>query len=159
MAATMGGKLGHDNHALGWLADRIERLKALWTRGLTASEIGNELGVSRNAVIGKIHRLKGYESARKPAGNKHARPPPKPPTMPAQPKPPPRRVVLNVPFLNLTIDELKAGVCRYPHGEAAPYRFCGGPTAEGSPYCALHRRMTLQRYQPPPPTMERRPHA
>jgi GcrA cell cycle regulator len=154
MAATMGEKQGHDNHALGWLAERIDRLKALWTRGLTASEIGNELGVSRNAVIGKIHRLKGYESARMPAGNKHARPPPAPKPKPPAPKQP--RVVLNVPFLNLTIDELRAGVCRYPHGEASPYLFCGQPTRKGSPYCALHRRMTLQRYQPPPPTLERR---
>jgi GcrA cell cycle regulator len=152
----MGEKQGHDNHALGWLADRIDRLKALWTRGLTASEIGNELGVSRNAVIGKIHRLKGYESARKPAGNKHARPPPAKPKPPT-PAPKQPRVVLNVPFLNLTIDELKTGVCRYPHGEASPYFFCGQPTREGSPYCALHCRITLQRYQPGAPAPERRP--
>jgi GcrA cell cycle regulator len=152
----MGGNLGHDNHKLAWLAERIERLKALWRTGATASEIGNELGVSRNAVIGKMHRLKDY-TPRKPAGNKQAKPPPAPKAKPAPPPPKQTRVVLNVPFLNLSIDELKPGVCRYPHGEASPYFFCGQPTREGSPYCALHCRITLQRYQSPPPTMERRP--
>jgi GcrA cell cycle regulator len=147
----MGSANGHDKR--GWFADRIERLKTLWNAGKSASVIGNELGVSRNAVIGKIHRLQGY---------KH-RPPPKPKPPPPAPKwkpkapPPPEPVVLNVPSLNLTIDELKAGVCRYPHGTASPYFFCGQPTKEGSPYCALHCRITLQRYQPGAPAPERRP--
>ena len=43
---------------MSWTDERIERLKALWTKGMTASHIADELGgVSRNAVIGKAHRL------------------------------------------------------------------------------------------------------
>ncbi|HEX9931882.1 MAG TPA: GcrA family cell cycle regulator [Allosphingosinicella sp.] len=43
---------------MSWTDERIERLKDLWTRGMTASQIADELGgVSRNAVIGKAHRL------------------------------------------------------------------------------------------------------
>lgn len=43
---------------MSWTDERIERLKELWTRGMTASQIADELGgVSRNAVIGKAHRL------------------------------------------------------------------------------------------------------
>ncbi len=43
---------------MSWTEERIERLKDLWTRGMTASQIAEELGgVSRNAVIGKAHRL------------------------------------------------------------------------------------------------------
>ena len=43
---------------MSWTEERIERLKALWTKGITASQIADELGgVSRNAVIGKAHRL------------------------------------------------------------------------------------------------------
>ena len=43
---------------MSWTDERIERLKAMWTEGATASQIADELGgVSRNAVIGKAHRL------------------------------------------------------------------------------------------------------
>jgi GcrA cell cycle regulator len=43
---------------MSWTDERIERLKSLWTKGMTASHIADELGgVSRNAVIGKAHRL------------------------------------------------------------------------------------------------------
>ena len=43
---------------MSWTDERIERLKALWTEGNTASQIADDLGgVSRNAVIGKAHRL------------------------------------------------------------------------------------------------------
>jgi GcrA cell cycle regulator len=43
---------------MSWTDERIERLKDLWTKGMTASQIADELGgVSRNAVIGKAHRL------------------------------------------------------------------------------------------------------
>ncbi len=43
---------------MSWTDERIERLKALWSKGVTASQIAEELGgVSRNAVIGKAHRL------------------------------------------------------------------------------------------------------
>ena len=43
---------------MSWTDERIDRLKALWLQGMTASQIADELGgVSRNAVIGKAHRL------------------------------------------------------------------------------------------------------
>lgn len=42
----------------GWTDDRVELLKKLWTDGLSASQIAKQLGgVTRNAVIGKVHRL------------------------------------------------------------------------------------------------------
>lgn len=45
---------------MGWTDDRVELLKKLWMEGLSASQIAAELGegVTRNAVIGKVHRLK-----------------------------------------------------------------------------------------------------
>ena len=63
---------------MSWTDERIERLKKMWTAGSTASQIADELGgVSRNAVIGKAHRLgldprpspvkPGEEKDRKPA--------------------------------------------------------------------------------------------
>ncbi len=43
---------------LNWSDDRVEQLKNLWTEGLSASQIARALGgVTRNAVIGKVHRL------------------------------------------------------------------------------------------------------
>jgi GcrA cell cycle regulator len=51
---------------MSWTEERIERLKAMWTKGATASQIADELGgVSRNAVIGKAHRL-GLEARPSP---------------------------------------------------------------------------------------------
>ena len=43
---------------MNWSDDRVEQLKTLWTEGLSASQIARALGgVTRNAVIGKVHRL------------------------------------------------------------------------------------------------------
>jgi len=51
---------------MSWTEERIDRLKAMWAKGATASQIADELGgVSRNAVIGKAHRL-GLESRPSP---------------------------------------------------------------------------------------------
>jgi GcrA cell cycle regulator len=52
--------------SLSWTDERIDRLKELWSQGKTASHIADELGgVSRNAVIGKAHRL-GLQSRPSP---------------------------------------------------------------------------------------------
>ncbi len=61
---------------MSWTDERIDRLKELWTQGMTASHIADELGgVSRNAVIGKAHRL-GLQS--RPSPVKPNEPAPKP---------------------------------------------------------------------------------
>src|SRR3954463_14320210 len=61
---------------MSWTDERIDRLKSLWTQGMTASQIADELGgVSRNAVIGKAHRL-GLQS--RPSPVKPNEPPPQP---------------------------------------------------------------------------------
>jgi GcrA cell cycle regulator len=86
---------------MSWTDERIERLKAMWAEGSTASQIADELGgVSRNAVIGKAHRL-GLESRPSPVKaveekEKKAKPAPAPKAAkpapvakPAEPKPAP----------------------------------------------------------------------
>jgi GcrA cell cycle regulator len=66
---------------MSWTEERIERLKKMWHDGATASQIADELGgVSRNAVIGKAHRL-GLEqrpSPVKPGEEKEKKPAPAP---------------------------------------------------------------------------------
>jgi GcrA cell cycle regulator len=62
---------------MSWTDERIDRLKALWTKGMTASHIADELGgVSRNAVIGKAHRL-GLQSRPSPVKPNEPAPRPK----------------------------------------------------------------------------------
>ena len=71
---------------MSWTEERIERLKKMWHDGATASQIADELGgVSRNAVIGKAHRL-GLEqrpSPVKPGEEKEAKKPAAPVAAPA----------------------------------------------------------------------------
>lgn len=76
---------------MSWTDERIERLKALWKQGMTASQIADELGgVSRNAVIGKAHRLglQARPSPVKPNEAEETAPPAKgkPAKSPAEPK-------------------------------------------------------------------------
>jgi len=87
---------------MAWTDERIDQLKKLWESGMTASQIAEELGgVSRNAVIGKAHRL-GLQSRPSPVkandGAATAAPQPAPapaeppaarPAAPAAPPPPP----------------------------------------------------------------------
>ncbi|WP_375625436.1 GcrA family cell cycle regulator [Bartonella sp. MU37NMGALS] len=57
---------------MGWTCERVELLKKLWSEGLSASQIAAQLGgVSRNAVIGKVHRLKLPGRGKTPQGSAH----------------------------------------------------------------------------------------
>ena len=74
---------------MSWTDERIDRLKALWTKGVTASQIADELGgVSRNAVIGKAHRL-GLQSRPSPV---KANDIPATPELKAKAKPAPAKI-------------------------------------------------------------------
>lgn len=75
---------------MSWTDERIETLRKMWDSGLTATQIAEELGgVSRNAVIGKAHRL-GLASRPSPVKANAAEPKPAPlPAAPPAPKPAP----------------------------------------------------------------------
>ncbi|HMT40771.1 MAG TPA: GcrA family cell cycle regulator [Sphingorhabdus sp.] len=78
---------------MSWTDERIDRLKTMWEKGLTASQIADELGgVSRNAVIGKAHRL-GLKSRPSPvkANEGEAKPAPKPKAKPVEKAAAPRQ--------------------------------------------------------------------
>jgi GcrA cell cycle regulator len=42
---------------MGWTDESVEKLRQLWMQGLTANEIAKQLGVTKNAIVGKVHRL------------------------------------------------------------------------------------------------------
>ena len=42
---------------MGWSDEQVERLRKMWLEGLTANEIAKKLGVTKNAIVGKVHRL------------------------------------------------------------------------------------------------------
>ena len=77
---------------MSWTDERVEVLKKMWSEGQSASQIAKELGgVTRNAVIGKVHRLGlSNRAGAAPAAQPEAKPDPKPQPKPkAAPKPAP----------------------------------------------------------------------
>jgi len=84
---------------MSWSDERVELLKKMWGEGQSASQIAKELGgVTRNAVIGKVHRLGlsnrngggGTSSASAASSEAKAKPAPKAAAKPAKPKPAPK---------------------------------------------------------------------
>ena len=147
---------------MGWTDERVEILKKLWLDGLSASQIAKQLGgVTRNAVIGKVHRL-GLSGRAAPS---HPSRPtfkaPRPPRPIAMPAPRPRAMepraaqvpaVRAAPFVELpgtaTVLTLGAHMCKWPIGDPSSdnFTFCGRRADEEGPYCIDHARMA---YAPP----------
>ena len=95
---------------MSWTDERIDKLRSLWGQGLTASQIADELGaVSRNAVIGKAHRL-GLESRPSPVKpGEHGTPVEIAPEPVPTPEPaPPAAVPASVTAPRSTPPEIKA---------------------------------------------------
>ena len=73
---------------MGWTDQMVEDLRKMWKEGLTTGEIGKRLGVSKNSIVGKVHRLglsgrpspikKKNDAAAAPAEKKSPAPKPKP---------------------------------------------------------------------------------
>lgn len=151
-----------------WSNERIEQLRSLWQDGLSASQIAASLGgITRNAVIGKAHRLglTGRPSPIKnrPVGIVRPKPPRRPRVeRPAAPRvaaasashpvhhrlEPPQPVVEIDDGPGATILTLTDRICKWPIGDPRhpDFHFCGRASAEGLPYCADHARRA---YQPP----------
>jgi GcrA cell cycle regulator len=162
---------------MSWTDERVETLKKLWGDGLSASQIAAELGgITRNAVIGKVHRLGLSGRAKSPAS---AAPRPRKPRSQhimrvsrpamrgntalaqafeyevevAEPE-----VIENVVPMGQrrTLLELNEDTCRWPIGDpgAVDFYFCGGQAHTAGPYCAFHSRIA---YQPTNLRRDRRP--
>lgn len=145
---------------MGWTDERVELLKRLWQDGLSASQIAKQLGgVTRNAVIGKVHRLglSGRATPSKPARTvfkapRPARPAAAAPSAPRrmcepaalQPQPAPVRYVDETPG-SATVLTLAAHMCKWPIGDPSldTFTFCGR-MAGGGPYCHEHSQVAYQ---------------
>ena len=121
---------------MSWTDDRIKQLKGLWEKGLSASQIATELGegITRNAVIGKAHRL-GLKSRPSPL---KAVPPAKPAPKPVKEKPAAEE--------KITILTLTERICKWPIGHPGEpdFHFCGKKSQPGQPYCQKHADMAYQ---------------
>ncbi|CAN5451728.1 cell cycle sigma 70 cofactor GcrA [soil metagenome] len=151
----------------GWTEDRVGALKKLWLEGQSASQIAKQLGggVTRNAVIGKVHRL-GLSGRATPSQPARAattfRPAKTRTTPPVQPTAAPRRVDAvalrpNVPVAptpiaavaelpgTATVLTLGAHMCKWPIGDPSSreFSFCGRRASEGV-YCGEHSRVAYQ---------------
>ena len=114
---------------MSWTEEKIKQLKKLWSKGKTTVEIAKEMGISKNSVIGKVHRL----------------------DLTARPSPIKRKetVVSNhrKPASlhknsggKCRLMDLKTNTCRWPIGEPEDkdFHFCGKQTSTGKPYCPDH---------------------
>lgn len=130
---------------MNWTDDRVSLLKKLWGEGKTAAEIAKTLGgVTRNAVIGKAHRLKLSNRVSPIQQNK------KPAVKPTEKKVVRAPVQKYVPVVEkgprVPLVELNNRMCRWPLGDPkeSDFGFCGSPNYAGLPYCADHAKVAYQ---------------
>ncbi|MGY6628048.1 MAG: GcrA family cell cycle regulator [Oceanicaulis sp.] len=158
---------------MAWTEERVETLKKLWADGLSASQIAKQLGgVTRNAVIGKVHRLglSGRAAPSRPVRRPVARPAaaraprpaaaaapaprvradaaaePVPAPAPVQTLPAPVDAKRMANGEYATVLTLREGMCKWPIGDPsdAEFRFCGRSTRPGGAYCEAHAQMAYQ---------------
>jgi GcrA cell cycle regulator len=148
-----------------WNDERVEELKRYWAEGLSASHIAARLGAgTRNAIIGKVHRLGLSGRTTQTAPTKRQRAAmvrkdkpnsvkPKPNSVSAKPEPVPYVAPLlkadDVARVASVLD-LEAHHCRWPVSHAGGVGFCGCQKAEGKSYCAGHVSRATDRRPPAP---------
>jgi GcrA cell cycle regulator len=109
-----------------WTPERITQLTQLWKEGHSTAEIGRRIGVTKNAVVGKAHRLLLT---------------PRP--SPLKRKPGPRIQKMVKP----KVIAFSGPSCSWPIGHPGDksFRFCDASPVPGKPYCAEHARMAYIR--------------
>lgn len=158
-----------------WTPERVETIKTMWADGHSASIIASRIGgVSRNAVIGKLHRM-GLAGKRSRSRATRVRKPPRVYAtrlvrpawtqqigqLPLDPHTPAVEPIIPTherkPLLVRKADghlhandEFTNDSCRWPCGDPqdADFGFCGRKKVEGISYCLDHARIA---YQPPQP--------
>lgn len=134
-----------------WNEETIVRIRALWAEGHSTAEIGRRMGISKNAVVGKAHRLNlpaRPSPIRRTPGEKKVSARPRVrrvtgPTLPAL-----ESMVRAVPKAPVVLRPVpvqprpagRVSSCCWPLGEPGTreFRFCGDPTVPAKPYCEEH---------------------
>ena len=141
---------------MSWTHERIEQLKKLWEAGYTASNIATELGgITRNAVIGKAHRL-GLSGRMKSKSKVSSVSIVRKRKLPVNKNSKIIELTTSVEPMNPTsFADIKDGLCRWPLGEPEDldFKFCGRKCAEGMIYCTEHHSLA---YQPLNQTRQKR---
>lgn len=134
-----------------WTDTAVAELRRLNADGLSASQVGKRLGCSRNAVIGKLHRI----------GIRSERPASRPRVIKTCPEPttyvPPLHVSTYPPKPEggrsgppKTLIDLGRTDCRFPiSGEGADTLFCCAWRPEGKTYCDAHAKVAFKRHLTP----------
>jgi GcrA cell cycle regulator len=149
---------------MSWNDERVERLRKLWNDGLSASQIAAELGgITRNAVIGKVHRLGLSGRAKSPSSSVPRIRKPRVSNGVMRPRmrfsgnnalaPDYAREADLDPLANVvpigprvSITELSESTCRWPVGDpgSEDFGYCGAKPKAGVVYCPYHARVAYQ---------------
>ncbi len=147
---------------MAWTEQMVEELRKMWKEGLTTGEIGKRLNVSKNSIVGKVHRLglsgrpspikkKDETEVKAAAPAKPAKPAAEPAPVPAKKKPEPELKTVSSPApktcssaksgsCNVGLTELDNHTCRWPVGDPKDdnFHFCGKKVRIGQTYCEEH---------------------
>ena len=135
---------------MSWNDDNVARLRDLWDQGLPTAQIGKLLGFTKNAVVGKAHRI-GLERRPSPIRRTAVKPDRKKARSPIMPKlnfeaseevnneKPLTKNNFQPNVKNLFANTVKRG-CEWPvgHPDEVDFHFCGKERFEDKPYCLKH---------------------